>query len=511
MKLFPLDILLVNDDPHNYDPAGALHRLLHHHPAVRAYGIASPKKALHFLRQGKVNTLFVSPGFRYFNKTLQEMKRFISIVESECPRVVVVLFAEMSKLIHDAPEFESYFKIDISDLISTSNDECKALNEVLLKCDDWHNTRYDYDLAFSFAGENRQQAECIAEILKKKDVRVFYDQFEQASLFGKDLYVRLYEVYAKRSRYCVILTSEHYLYKMWTIHERRAAQERTLQERGAEYILPVRIDDTEIPGMATTVGYLSYKLGPKKIADALVQKLWQTQTSNQKRYIGYSLYDYDISPLCRKYRRLNPQYPSLYIPPSLYYELIRNKEEADHSAIEVARLKVINNLMKSFPEFADKLKSLPENSMDEILPGITHKEILACEEHTCLLPNSYKQFLESTRGFWLFDGCVQFRKHHPYLQTFPKYDDLPEEGKKEVEKNGGLWPPPSAGMLTFAEYITANANYSVLFDVPSGIKGGEYSIVYYDYMGQPPSVRKVSDSFSEWLNKHCLEDIDGYR
>ena len=41
---------------------------------------------------------------------------------------------------------------------------------------------------------------------------------------------------------------KQYLEREWTIHERRSAQERMLKEKGSEYILPVKIDDSELPG-----------------------------------------------------------------------------------------------------------------------------------------------------------------------------------------------------------------------------------------------------------------------
>ena len=52
--------------------------------------------------------------------------------------------------------------------------------------------------------------------------------------------------------------SEHYARNLWTNHERENAQARAFQENH-EYILPVRLDDTEIPGILPTVGYLDLR------------------------------------------------------------------------------------------------------------------------------------------------------------------------------------------------------------------------------------------------------------
>ncbi len=40
----------------------------------------------------------------------------------------------------------------------------------------------EYDVAVSFAGEDRQYAEDLAKRLKRGGYRVFYDEFEQAQL-----------------------------------------------------------------------------------------------------------------------------------------------------------------------------------------------------------------------------------------------------------------------------------------------------------------------------------------
>ena len=37
-----------------------------------------------------------------------------------------------------------------------------------------------YDIALSFAGEDRQHAEELAELLKSERYKVFYDKYEQA-------------------------------------------------------------------------------------------------------------------------------------------------------------------------------------------------------------------------------------------------------------------------------------------------------------------------------------------
>ncbi len=126
---------------------------------------------------------------------------------------------------------------------------------------------YTYDIALSFAGEDRGIAEKLAKGLTDSGIKVFYDSYEKSKLWGQDLYSYLSDLYRLRSKYCVMLISRYYADKSWTNHERKAAQERAFKEN-RPYILPIKIDDTEIPGMLSTTGYLN--LENDKIDDIVV-------------------------------------------------------------------------------------------------------------------------------------------------------------------------------------------------------------------------------------------------
>lgn len=130
-----------------------------------------------------------------------------------------------------------------------------------------------YDIALSFAGEEREYVDQVANILKERGVRVFYDLFEEAELWGKDLYVHLSEVYQKQAQFTVMFISKAYAKKLWTNHERNAAQARAFQE-AQEYILPARFDDTEIPGVPPTVGYISLEgRTPENLVSLITKKI----------------------------------------------------------------------------------------------------------------------------------------------------------------------------------------------------------------------------------------------
>ncbi len=130
-----------------------------------------------------------------------------------------------------------------------------------------------YDVALSFAGEDREYVETVAVGLRNNRVSVFYDKFETAGLWGKNLVDHLAEIYKNRSRYVVMFISKAYVEKAWTTYERQHAQARALVAK-EEYILPVRFDDTEVPGMTSTVAYVSLRnLTPDGLVQLVLTKL----------------------------------------------------------------------------------------------------------------------------------------------------------------------------------------------------------------------------------------------
>src|SRR5262245_52932904 len=132
---------------------------------------------------------------------------------------------------------------------------------------------YRYDVTVSFAGEDRPTVERLVRLLRRNGVRVFYDALEQADLWGKDLYQHLDSIYRYAARYCLIFVSEHYVKKAWTKHELKSAQARAFQEN-AEYILPIRLDDAQLPCLPPTVAYIDARTIPlPEICRMFVSKL----------------------------------------------------------------------------------------------------------------------------------------------------------------------------------------------------------------------------------------------
>lgn len=132
---------------------------------------------------------------------------------------------------------------------------------------------FEYDVALSFAGEDRKYSDQLAKLLDERGIKVFYDYYETAELWGKNLYQHFQSIYRDKARFCVVFVSQSYAEKVWPRHELEQAQARAFREN-EEYILPVRIDNTEIPGINDTRGYIELKTTTmEKIADSVITKL----------------------------------------------------------------------------------------------------------------------------------------------------------------------------------------------------------------------------------------------
>lgn len=130
-----------------------------------------------------------------------------------------------------------------------------------------------YDVCLSFAGEQRPYVEEVATLLRDNGVRVFYDFSQTAELWGKDLATHLDEVYNRQAKFCILFASVDYVRKTWTNLERASALDRLLRERD-EYVLPVRFDDTPVPGLRGSIGHLDARvMSPGQVADQVLAKL----------------------------------------------------------------------------------------------------------------------------------------------------------------------------------------------------------------------------------------------
>ena len=102
---------------------------------------------------------------------------------------------------------------------------------------------------------------------------MFYDGFQQAWLWGRDGVETFHAVFAEKTNYVVMFISAEYVKKPWTRVERRSAFSRMINE-DEEYVLPVRFDDTAVPGLPDTVQYLrANRFSPAELAALIAERL----------------------------------------------------------------------------------------------------------------------------------------------------------------------------------------------------------------------------------------------
>ncbi|HEX8247797.1 MAG TPA: COR domain-containing protein [Pyrinomonadaceae bacterium] len=182
---------------------------------------------------------------------------------------------------HYFPEIDE--EIDVMDLLNGLEDSSYRQNRLAskfsgdLRGSKLIRERFEFDVALSFAGEDREYVEKVYEELKRNNVSVFYDKDEDISLYlwGKELIEALDEVYRKRSKYVVMFVSENYQRKVWTKLESRSTLANALNEQ-REYVLPARFDDTEIPGLLPTIKFEDLRNEkPQNFARRIIRKLNQ--------------------------------------------------------------------------------------------------------------------------------------------------------------------------------------------------------------------------------------------
>jgi hypothetical protein len=135
-----------------------------------------------------------------------------------------------------------------------------------------HNP-FEYDVAVSFATDDRAVAEELAGLLAARKMKVLRAEYQPVELGGSDFLTYIAEMYRTKAQYCLLLISKHYPLNAWTEAERASAREHALRDPD-EYILPLRLDDSEIPGIKDVKGYQDLQQGSmESVVDLLEGKV----------------------------------------------------------------------------------------------------------------------------------------------------------------------------------------------------------------------------------------------
>jgi hypothetical protein len=131
----------------------------------------------------------------------------------------------------------------------------------------------DFDFAISYAGSDRAIAERLASILVKGGAIVFLDTMNRAHLIGKRLDLEFEWIFGPGTRYFVPIISREYIERTWPQHEWSIAI-REAKTRSGEFILPLRLDDSLLVGLLSTVDYIDLRQHSiVHVAELLIKKL----------------------------------------------------------------------------------------------------------------------------------------------------------------------------------------------------------------------------------------------
>ncbi len=140
-------------------------------------------------------------------------------------------------------------------------------------------TRHQIDVALTFASEQQKYVQRVARDLSQSGVITFFQPYEKVKLWGEDLIPYLDRVFREWATLCVMFISKEYVKKAWPSHERQSALARQLEQQSL-YILPVRFDDTPVPGLSTTIQYLRAKeFTESQLAESIRQKLKKAKST----------------------------------------------------------------------------------------------------------------------------------------------------------------------------------------------------------------------------------------
>jgi hypothetical protein len=135
---------------------------------------------------------------------------------------------------------------------------------------------YTYDIAVSFAGEQRAYVEHFVHACKRLGIRVLYDRDLSVDLWGKNLVFEFRRHFGGADvRFVVPFISVEFLAKPYPMDEFAAAVEQSLR-RPEAHILPVRVGAVDVPAqlLNPAVGVLfADEHTPEQLAAQVRRKL----------------------------------------------------------------------------------------------------------------------------------------------------------------------------------------------------------------------------------------------
>jgi hypothetical protein len=142
--------------------------------------------------------------------------------------------------------------------------------------------RYKYDVALSFAGEQRDYVEAVWKGLIRNGLSVFYDEDPkvQATHLGERFSELAQNVYGTGAEFVVMFLSREYNDKIWPVLEASLISDRMRDRRFVNTgVFIVKFDETHIRGIPNDIWYTSAN---KQSADQYVETLLEAISARRK-------------------------------------------------------------------------------------------------------------------------------------------------------------------------------------------------------------------------------------
>jgi len=143
-------------------------------------------------------------------------------------------------------------------------------DEVRDDCGFSENERsYEFDIAISFAGEDRELAKIFSDKFQIFDANVFYDKNYEINLLGKTLTKQFAKIFNEDSRFVVCLLDKYHADKIWPTFERDTFVHRVKEEA----VIPIYLDDTKFVGIPSDLYGVDLKRdrSEDKVDDAVIK------------------------------------------------------------------------------------------------------------------------------------------------------------------------------------------------------------------------------------------------
>ena len=144
---------------------------------------------------------------------------------------------------------------------------------------------YEYDVAISFAEEDRNAALALALALEIVGIKkVYYYPLKYVATWGRDLEKEITRIYSSKAKYAVVLLSHKYFKKPFTEIELQAIRKRMQEAVDITYMLPVLLENLELQSNADLLklGYIKWEFDPKSIAKTLKELLGKKESTIRK-------------------------------------------------------------------------------------------------------------------------------------------------------------------------------------------------------------------------------------